>query len=178
MPEDQVKLSSILAEYLEGTFGRYFTNLQFKNIYDEQKLASKTKIDEIIDISWLTHYINSIFPKLEYTLGMEDIQVLELMVVKEFKEVGEVLTIYRDEYRDEIRFTISTSNETYDDELMNRLLEIEYNIRLIFHDSPIYFQYIPALYDSIEEILPGQTRLIYTRSESATISGSLTTSRT
>ena len=178
MPKDEVWLSSLLTEYLEGTVGQYVANIQFKDIWQEQ-LASKTTVDEIIDVGWLSHYVSSIFPRLERVLGVvEPYQILELVVVKKFKAVDEVLSVYSDEYRDEIRFTIMTSNETYDDELMSHLLEIERSIRLVFHNSPLCFEYIPALCDSFEEVLPRHARLIYRRGESAVTTGSLMASST
>lgn len=178
MPKDEVWLSFLLTEYLEGTVGQYVANIQFKDIWQKQ-LASKTVVDEIIDVGWLSHYVSSIFPKLEHILGvMEPYQILELVVVKEFKAVDEVLSIYSDEYRDEIRFTTMTSNETYDDELMSHLLEIERSIRLVFRNSPLCFEYIPALCDSFEEVLPRHARLIYRRGESAITTGSFMASST
>lgn len=178
MPRDEVGLSSLLTEYLEGTVGQYVANVQFKDIWQRQ-LASKTTVDEIIDVGWLSHCVSSIFPKLLHILGVvEPYQILELTVVKDFKAVDEVLSVYSDEYRDETRFTIMTSNETYDDELMSHLLEIERSIRLVFRNSPLCFEYIPALCDSFEEVLPRHARLIYRRGESAVTIGSLMASST
>lgn len=178
IPKDEVWLSFLLTEYLEGAVGQYVANIQFKDIWQKQ-LTSKTTVDDIIDVGWLSHYVSSIFPKLEHILGVvEPYQILELVVVKEFKAVDEVLSIYSDEYRDEIRFTIMTSNETYDDELMSHLLEIEHSIRVGFRNAPLCFEYIPALYDSFEEVLPRHARLIYRRGESAVTTGSLMASST
>lgn len=179
MPEDQVKVSSILADYLESTMGQYFINLQLKYYFDVQKFVNKTEVDEIIDLSWLPQHNTSIFSNLELGISVEGIhQILETRVASKFKGVGEVSAIYSDEYKDELRFTVFTSNQTYDDKLMSELLKIECDIRLPFLDSPICFQYIPALYDSAEEILPGHAKLIYKRGKSAVTTSSFMASWT
>ena len=134
----------------------------------------KMSIDEIITLS----YANSISNK--HILGIlnckpelqRDIEEeLELHVIRQYLLVPQVMRIYTDEYQQRKRFLIFTSNNTYDDSLMEFLLSIEHSIRLAFTSIPASFEYIPHLADVTNEIVPRVTKLIYQRGYDVFLTG-------
>jgi hypothetical protein len=88
---------------------------------------------------------------------------LELDVIRKYMLIPQVMLIYTDEYQERKRFLIFTSNNKYDDSLMEILLSNEYEIRLAFASIPASFEYIPRLADVTNEIVPQDAKLIYKR---------------
>ena len=97
---------------------------------------------------------------------------LESRVAKKFKDVPEVEAIYVDLYLDSKRFQILTSNSRYDDELMEKLLAIEFELKIEYRDITTSFDYIPRIYKSISEIVSGRSKLIYRRGYNVVFVGS------
>lgn len=102
---------------------------------------------------------------------------LELEVAKKFKELDEVELIYVDTYMESKRFKIFTSNTRYDDQLMDKLLEIECEFKSIYRDLFPMFEYIPRIYNSVDEIVRKGSKLIYRRDYYVVFSGSSLASR-
>lgn len=88
---------------------------------------------------------------------------IELEVAKSFKQVPEVQSIYTDFYLGGKKFLILTSNEAYDDALMDKLLLIEREILLSHPRDLPSFAYIPRLFALDEEAVPRDSKLIYKR---------------
>jgi hypothetical protein len=103
---------------------------------------------------------------------------IERRVIGVFEGIEQVFSIYTDEYLGRKRFLVLTTNEKYDDELMNRLLVAERDIRLQFKDAPLSFEYIPKLLDALGQVLNPNVRLIWSRSLDGISTGSFTTSTT
>lgn len=134
----------------------------------------KTSIDEIIGLS----YANSISKKYIWEILncrpelQRDIEEeLELDVIRQYLLVPQVMLIYTDEYQERKRFLIFTSNNTYDDSMMDILLSIEHSIRLAFTSIPASFEYIPHLADVTNEIVPQDAKLIYQRGYDVFLTG-------
>ena len=89
---------------------------------------------------------------------------VERRVIGIFEEIKQVFSIYTDEYLQRKRFLILTTNEKYDDELMERLLISERHVRLQFKDIPLSFEYIPKLFEALGQVLNPNTKLIWSRS--------------
>ena len=128
--------------------------------------SQSVTVDEIIDLSHAdhtSHYMvwQTFTCKPEPPPDPET--VLELEVVKQFKTLTEVQSIYTDRYLDRKQFLVFTSNERYDDLLMDRLLLIERGLRLSHRKLPASYVYIPRLYQSPREIVPHESKLIYER---------------
>lgn len=103
---------------------------------------------------------------------------IERKVIGTFEGIGQVFSIYTDEYLQRKRFLILTTNEKYDDELMDRLLVAERDVRLQFKDVPLSFEYIPRLIESLGQIFNPNVRLIWSRNLDGVSTGSFTTSTT
>ncbi len=105
---------------------------------------------------------------------------IERKVIGIFEGIEQVFSIYSDEYLQRKRFLILTTNEKYDDELMNRLLISERNVRLQFKDVPLSFEYIPRLteFESLAQIFNPDVKLIWSRSLDGISTSSFATSTT
>jgi len=103
---------------------------------------------------------------------------IERRVIGVFGGIEQVFSIYTDEYLERKRFLILTTNEKYDDELMNRLLIAERDIRLQFEDVPLSFEYIPKLLDALGQVLNPNVRLIWSRNLDGISTSSFATSTT
>jgi len=103
---------------------------------------------------------------------------IERKIIGTFEGIGQVFSIYTDEYLQRKRFLILTTNEKYDDELMDRLLVAERDVRLQFKDVPLSFEYIPRLIESLDQIFNPNVRLIWSRNLDGVSTGSFTTSTT
>ncbi len=103
---------------------------------------------------------------------------IERKIIGTFEGIGQVFSIYADEYLQRKRFLILTTNEKYDDELMDRLLVAEREVRLQFKDVPLSFEYIPRLIESLDQIFNPNVRLIWSRNLDGVSTGSFTTSTT
>lgn len=103
---------------------------------------------------------------------------IERKIIGTFEGIGQVFSIHTDEYLQRKRFLILTTNEKYDDELMDRLLVAERDVRLQFKDVPLSFEYIPRLIESLDQIFNPNVRLIWSRNLDGVSTGSFTTSTT
>jgi hypothetical protein len=155
-----------------NTVANQINNLQFFSFQRSKRWAQtstsdiKTSIDEIIGLS----YANSIAKKYiwevfncEPELRRDTEEELELDVIRKYMLIPQVMLIYTDEYQERKRFLIFTSNNKYDDSLMEILLSNEYEIRVAFASIPASFEYIPRLADVTNEIVPQDAKLIYKR---------------
>ena len=82
-------------------------------------------------------------------------------VAEKFRKENQVLAIYTSKYLDEIRFIVLLENEVYDEDLMDRLLDIELEIWRTSKDVFLEFQYIPKVYSSEAEIIHPDSECIY-----------------
>lgn len=103
---------------------------------------------------------------------------IERKVIVVFEGIEQVFSIYTDEYLQRKRFLILTTNEKYDDELMNRLLTSERDIRLQFNSVPLSFEYIPKILDALGQVLNPNVRLIWSRSLDGVSTSAFATSTT
>jgi len=131
-----------------------------------QQAMEVVSIDEIIDIGYANHLSSSAIERAFVGwrgAAFEPETALELDVVKLFKEITDVQSIYTDEYLNRKRFLILTSNEKYDDTLMDQLLSVERELRLSHAEIAASFVYVPKLWESADEIVPRDSKLIYER---------------
>jgi len=136
--------------------------------------------DDIIDVEYANFSSKNFVERLLHCFlepVAEKDEELELEIAKKFKELDEVELIYVDTYMESKRFKIFTSNTRYDDQLMDKLLEIEFEFKSIYRDSFPRFEYIPRIYDSVSEIVRKGSKLIYRRGYYVIFSGSSLASR-
>lgn len=103
---------------------------------------------------------------------------IERKVIGIFEGIEQVFSIYTDEYLQRKRFLILTVNEKYDDQLMNRLLIAERDIRLQFKHVPLSFEYIPRLIESLAQVFNPDVKLIWSRSLDGVSTSSFASSTT
>ncbi len=76
------------------------------------------------------------------TVLQKDI-ILELEVVRAFSDISEVKTIYLERNQSTYLFKVFITSKSYDDSLMDRLLDRELSLLNNFPDLGIAFHYIP-----------------------------------
>jgi len=88
---------------------------------------------------------------------------LEGGLLRRFVPIQEVDAIYTGRYLDECRITVLLSSEVYDDALMDRLLENEYEIHNTFPHLVLSFTYAPFLGRERSNFVHPSSRLIFNR---------------
>lgn len=150
--------------------GWYLYDMQSQELWDtllgKQYAFQVATTDEIIDLGYVNRLSRfAIAQALVCWRGarFDPEAELELEVAKRFKDVPEVQSIYTDIYVNRRRFLILTSNEKYDDALMDQLLSIEHDLRLSRAEAVASFVYIPKRLESADEIVSRDSKLIYER---------------
>jgi len=155
------------AECLAGWYSYDMQRQQlWYSLLRKRQTIQLTTADEIIDISYANSLSRSAIERAFVCFREAEFEpetVLELNVAKLFKEIPDVQSIYTDEYLNRKRFLILTSNEKYDDALMDRLLSVEQDLRISHAEVPASFVYIPRLLESEDGIVRRDSRLIYER---------------
>lgn len=82
-----------------------------------------------------------------------------------FSSIPKVVSIYQDlKDNDDLVFWVFTSNERYDDELLDRLITLEMEIMRKYPLLQFVFWYVPAPYFGNEKSVVGDTaQVIFTR---------------
>jgi hypothetical protein len=75
--------------------------------------------------------------------------VIEQTIVKNYTVIPDVEMISFINKPEIIKFNIFTSNLKYDDELMDKLLDVEIRLLDQFPDIPLYFRYFTYYSDTI-----------------------------
>ncbi len=84
-------------------------------------------------------------------------------IIEKFKNIEKVTAIYIQEYRRELQVIILLGIEEYDDELMDDLLDLEYDLHQEFHDPALSFSYIPRIYANRHDVVHPKALLIFER---------------
>jgi hypothetical protein len=94
------------------------------------------------------------------------IEQVESKIASSFNKVNEVLSIYTQKHGRELRVYVLINSQKYDGRLMDKLLNIEYNL----HDLQIEqgrillnFSYIPRIYKSKSDVLHPNNKPIFER---------------
>lgn len=88
---------------------------------------------------------------------------IELIIAGKLKDVSEITAIYTQRYRAELQIIVFLNSETYNNELMYRLLDIEYDLQQQIRDPLLAFSYIPKIYQNRREIVHPNANLIFER---------------
>lgn len=135
-------------------------------LLDKRQTMQVATADEIIDLGYANRLASSAIEQVFVGWRGAECEIetaLELDVAKLLKEITDVQSIYTDEYLSRKRFLILTSNEKYDDTLMDQLLSVERELRISHAETATSFVYIPKLLESPDEIVPRDSKLIYER---------------
>jgi len=84
-------------------------------------------------------------------------------IINAFKLIDEVVSIYVQKDTYEWKVIILLNNTKYDDKLMDRLLDIEYDLQNRDEDPLLDFSYIPKIYNNKWDILHPSSLLIFER---------------
>lgn len=135
------------------------------SIISEEYKERPTETDQIIDASYARLSSKTLIENLLYCTfeQVDKEEEFEIEVAKKFKDINKVDLIYVDTYMGSKRFKIFTSNKKYDDELMDRLLDIECEMKLKHLGELPLFEYIPKIYQDLNEIIRDDAKLIYKR---------------
>jgi hypothetical protein len=88
---------------------------------------------------------------------------LEAEIVAKYVPIQGVSAIYTDRYQDERLIFVLLSTEQYDDALMDRLLDKQFEIEDVHPDLALYFRYMPLLGQAKESLVGRQSKLIFER---------------
>lgn len=95
---------------------------------------------------------------------LANIEDIKNDIAKAFRLIDEVEEIYLEIFHYELRVSVLLSTKTYDDELMDRLLDIEYEfIDKDYGDFLFDFHYIPNLTNIKGTILHPGAALVFKR---------------
>jgi len=86
-----------------------------------------------------------------------------LAIAREFSQIEKVQSIYVQKYREEVQIQILLSVTQYDNELMDTLLDIEYDIRKRYTEIVFEFFYPPAGISEKRDFIHPQAYCIYSR---------------
>lgn len=84
-------------------------------------------------------------------------------IAREFSQIEKVQSIYVQKYREEVQIQILLSVTQYDNELMDNLLDIEYDIRKRYTEIVFEFFYPPAGISDKKDFVHPQAYCIYSR---------------
>lgn len=90
-------------------------------------------------------------------------QEMFLAIASEYSKINEVRSIYVQKYREEIQIYILLSIDQYNNTLMDRLLDIEYEIRKNYIDIVFEFFYPPAGLSKKEDFIHPKALCIFAR---------------
>ena len=86
-----------------------------------------------------------------------------LAITTKFSQIEKVQSIYIQKYREELQIFILLSISTYNYELMDFLLDIEYDIRKRYPEIVFEFFYPPAGISKKEDFIHPRAQCIYSR---------------
>lgn len=92
-----------------------------------------------------------------------ELRVAQLLITAALADLEEVTAIYVQAYREELQVTVLLGIATYDDELMEELLDREYDAQKAVPSPVLSFSYIPKVYENRRDIVHPGARLIYER---------------
>jgi len=88
---------------------------------------------------------STIIPVVEKEKSSQELEQEALFFISEkFSKIEKVKSIYVQRYREELQIQVLLSTNQYEDDLMDTLLDIEYDIRKMFPEIVFEFFYPPA----------------------------------
>ncbi|MEW6409669.1 MAG: hypothetical protein AB1488_06095 [Nitrospirota bacterium] len=148
----------------EGKQFDYFLYFLRREIfrYPEQEAWTQT-LDVQIDYKDFYTFIG-IKPWFKKELEPRELEQEALLsIVSKFSEVEKIKSIYVQRYREEIQIYILLSITQYDSDLMDILLDIEYDIRKRYPELVFEFFYPPAGISDKKDFIHPQAQCIYAR---------------
>lgn len=88
---------------------------------------------------------------------------IELAVADRYKDVKEVGAIYIQKYKKELQVTVLLKISQYKDELMDKLLDLEYELQEKYTEPLLALSYIPGDFKDIRSVVHPKAKLIFER---------------
>ena len=128
------------------------------------------KFGQVSGVELLANFLQARNAMMHECIGSEsalrqvDVETtVEAEIVAKYAPVQEVSAIYTDRYLDERLVFVLLSNEQYDDTLMDRLLDKQFEIEDVHPDLVLSFRYVPLLGQAKESLVGKQSKLIFER---------------
>jgi len=103
------------------------------------------------------------FKEMNCTYAENQEEELKSNIINAFKQIDEVESIYVQKYTYEWKVIILLNIKKHDDQLMDRLLDIEYDLQNRDEDPLLDFSYIPKIYNNKWDILHPSSLPIFER---------------
>jgi hypothetical protein len=123
------------------------------------KLQVKNRISFIILQRYIWNWLQSYFKQEQKPEELE--QQALFYIVHKFSKIERVKSIYVQRYRRELQIFVLLLVDKYDADLMDKLLDIEYEIRKMFPDIVFQFFYPPAGISEKKDFIHPQAECIY-----------------
>ncbi len=166
--DDVIKNNKIPASLNIREYIDIITNLQSQIIITEFEENQIWDVKNVLDLAKI--YWGLIEPEVEFekiveekegTVYFEESSLL--IIVREYSKYEKVKSIYVQKYRAEIQIQILLSIDEYDDELIDNLLDTEYDIHKEFSSLTFTFFYLPVGVVEKEDTVHPEARCIFSR---------------
>jgi len=140
--------------------------LKIKGSYDIFPYAARETttqpVEEQKSEQFIYSWLLTIKPLFEQEQKLQELEqrALFIMTIK-LSKIEKVKSIYVQRYRGELQIQVLLSIDRYDGELMDTLLDIEYDIRKMFPDIVFQFFYPPAGISEKKDFIHPQAECIY-----------------
>jgi len=147
----------------EREIAQFISRLYQEFLYSPEE-EKKTYTSEI-PIEYKELYMPfAIIPVVEQEKSFQELeQEAFFLISRKFSKIKKVKSIYVQRYREEIQILVLLSTNQYDDDLMDTLLDIEYDIRKMFPEIVFEFFYPPAGISEKKDFIHPQAECIYMR---------------
>lgn len=154
----------ILPRLKEVEEGRQFIYFLLWKVFCHPEQEALTETPDVrIDYKDLQAFI-SVKPWFKKELEPRELEQEALFnIVSNFSEVEKVKSIYIQRYREEVQIQILLSVTQYDSDLMDTLLDIEYDIRKKYPEIVFEFFYPPAGISDKKDFIHPQAQCMYAR---------------
>jgi hypothetical protein len=155
MPRETTTQSQFISPFVIWIYNKILRFVEEQKV-EKQKTST-------LDIQ-KEYYLYSIEPFLKYEQERQKLEQLALsIIVQKFRKIEKVKSIYVQRYREELQIFVLLLGNKYDANLMDDLLDIEYEIRKMFPDIVFQFFYPPASISEKEDFIHPQAKCIYMR---------------
>jgi hypothetical protein len=140
--------------------------LKIKNRHDifhyERSETTTQTMEERESEQFIYSWLLTIKPLFEQEQKPEELKQQALsLIVRKFSKIKKVKSIYVQRYRGELQIFVLLLGNRYDADLMDHLLDIEYEIRKMFPDIVFQFFYPPAGISEKKDFIHPQAECIY-----------------
>lgn len=159
---DKFQEVELIECYLKGSkTSKFLTNLL--SIREGYDLYMSNVSDSSILTDDLDELISEALSSAEiyYSFTHSVLDEIELVIANRLKNINQVVAIYTQHYRAELQVVVFLNTEMYDNDLMYKMLDIEYELQKRFGEQLLAFSYIPRVSENRREVVSKSAKLIY-----------------